>query len=477
MRQVIYLFFLGSILISQNSVNIIESEKIQYTSIDNQKCQKLSGNILIEYNNMQIKIDTAIIFEKSKLITGWGNANIYNDSIFISCDSVSVRRNEETIIFYNNIILKKDTVNINANYMEYNYEGGWITYNNGGTFKTNQLSIHSDILNYNIKTEEAHFIKNVTCNNTEYNIFSKHLITLDNIIYFEDSSKVELTDKTIYFNRGKKDNNKNTEVLYNVKVIDSNQIIKSDLLNRDITNNISYFNKNISIKIDSTINIYGDKLKQTLNQYLITKNCKISLMSSQDSIIITGDSIKINSRDDVEIIRNIQIKGEEISGQCNNMLFLNEKNIIEMIDKPVLIFKNTKLYGEKIILFNNQNELDSIYIPSKPFILSKLDSINFYNQTKGKILEGKILKNKIELLRINGNTEMKHFQTLKSKNMLGLNNIISSGIEIQLHNNSISNVKCINKIDSHYFEFNTKKAKTMDYNTLYIEGFKDEYIE
>ena len=476
MKYAIFFFLLHSVICSQNSINIIESDKLEQTIINNHICQKLSGNVLIDYLKMKIKIDTAIIYQDNTLLNGWGNVHIYNDSIDVQSDSISVLRSEGKILFYNNVLFNTDTINIETNHIEYNYVDKIVIYNQGGQVQKNKNTITSEILIYNTNTEESQFINNVISTQSDYNIYSKNIITHHNIIYFKDSSTVKTKDYIMHFNDGYHDNNKNIDLFNNVTMIDDKQIIKADFFHRDIINNENIFRKNISININEELYIYGHKLIQNQNNSNISENCHIVLINKNDSIIIKGDTISINNKDDLLIINNVTIKGNSIDGKCNTMLFLNKKNIIEMRENPILWFTNTQLTGDNILLYNKSNQLDSIYVPANPFIISKVDSVNYYNQIKGTRLEGKIVDNRIQLLKIIGNAEMKFFQKYLKKEKIGLNDIVASIINIDFKENKIYHIKCTKDIDSNYSEFHINGAQ-IGHERLYIEGFKEQYIE
>ena len=90
----------------------------------------------------------------------------------------------------------------------------------------------------------------------------------------------------------------------------------------------------------------------------------------------------------MNVIDNVAIKGEELDGNCEKMKFISNENTINMFTNPVLWFTDVQITGDTIILFRKKNQLDSIYIPSNPFIISPNDSLDYYNQIKGKFFTG-----------------------------------------------------------------------------------------
>ena len=139
----------------------------------------------------------------------------------------------------------------------------------------------------------------------------------------------------------------------------------------------------------------------------------------------------MNERNDnVDIKDNVIIAGEDLDGNCAKMEFISNDNTINMLINPVLWFTDTQITGDTIMLFREKNQLDSIYIPSNPFIISPNDSLDYYNQIKGKFLEGKFKESKIEYVKVNRNGKMKYFDNNNNNGIIGINNIEAGNIKL-----------------------------------------------
>ena len=60
-----------------------------------------------------------------------------------------------------------------------------------------------------------------------------------------------------------------------------------------------------------------------------------------------------------------------------------------MLSKPVLWTKKDQISGDTIYIYTKNETLDSIYIPTNSFIISK-ENNDLFNQIKGNKLEGKV---------------------------------------------------------------------------------------
>ena len=205
----------------------------------------------------------------------------------------------------------------------------------------------------------------------------------------------------------------------------------------------------------------------------MTNNCKIKLENNKDSTIIRGDVIVINDAEkELEVDKNVIITGDELDGKCEKMKFTSNYTSIKMLNNPVLWLNKVQLIGDEIELYTESNELDSIYIEKQPFIIYPNDSLEYYNQIKGNLLNGKFTQNKIDYINILGNGQMKYFEKNKEENhKISINNTEASKIQLKLENNNIKKVICFQEIESNQIDIQKENFSDIDPKLLYLDGF------
>lgn len=467
-------FFFCQNLCGQNDIKIIQSDQLNQLTINDTIFQKLSGNVIIEYKDFKINCANILMDEFKQEVKGWGNASIINDSIHCLTDSLIIKQFENKIYLYNNTLITINKMQINSNKIEYNYEDSELKYFDEGFVKTENYKIESNKLTHDIENEVSKFQNLVILNNNEYKILTDTLTYTDEIIHFKGETSIEDGDIIIDCMEGllKKDD---ILKIYNQTTRDfDNREIKSDTLLIDIKNNENHFNNNVEIRINPETHIFSSYAKQN-NQYLnIYNNSYIKLLNEFDSLLISGDTININNEEDkLDIINNVIIQGKELEGSCQSMQFQNEYKNIYMYTKPVLWINDIQITGSEIELYIEKNNLDSIYIPSNPFIISPYDSLYYYHQIKGKYLSGKFKEQKIEYAIVEGNSKMKYFEKHKSESsIIGLNNIEAGVLKLLFDNKKVEQVLCTNQIESNYIELDVSKRIKKNNKLLYFEDFE-----
>ena len=467
----ILLFCFSQNLFCQSTINVIESEKLNQILIKDTVFQKFSGNVIIEYSDLKIVCDTIMIDEYQHLVRGWGNTHIFNDTLSCQSDSINIKKNLDQIIFHQNTLLKTNNMEIRSNEVIYDYENDEIKYFNSGNVITTDYTINSKEFTHELNTKNSYFTKNVTLKTEDYYITSENIHQLEKKIVFSGTTKIEHIDFNINCKKGFLQKSKTLELSNGVTVDFENQSIKANILKRNIEKEENYFKDDVHVIMDEHTHIFGQELHQINNTSTITKNSYITLFNEKDTTFIKGEIIKIDQDENLSLDKNITIYNTDLQGRCTTMDFQSNEKEINMNTNPVLWLNNIQITGDKIQLYTHENNIDSIYIPTNPFIISEVDSSQYYNQIKGKELQGKLKNNQIQYANIYGNGELIYFKQ-NDKNT-SMNNVQSGHIELFFEDNSIKEVLCVDQIDSKYTEIDTIDVKK-EPNSIYLNGFKLE---
>ena len=478
-KQIIYkciiLCLFTQNIFSQKSINVIQSNQLDQIVINDTIFHKFSGNVIIEYSDLNIICDTILINQHKDLMLGWGNTSISNDTILCITDSIKMKERAKHIMFYNNSSITINDMTIYSNLIQYDYKNYTLAYVMGGHIKTQDHKIESDQFSYDLKQKTSQFYNNVNIEtNKQYNIETQEMNYTQEVMTFSGDTYIQYSEFDIVCTQGVFKPAYFLKLSKGVILNFDDKKITSNIFERDLTNNKNYFKQNVNIQFDSQTSATGHNLFQFNNVSTITDNAQIQLNNVNNSIVIKGDMIKINElQDELEIVNNIIIKGDELNGKCNNVKFTSDYTTIEMSQDPTLWLRDTQITGEKIILYRNNQQLDSIYIPEKPFIISPNDSSQYYNQIKGKLLKGRFKNDILEYIEVNGNSQMKYFDiSSKNDSTVKINNVEAGKIQLEFENNNIRKILCFDQIESNQTEINMYKNIKNQEELLYLKGFK-----
>tara|TARA_B100000902_G_C27288517_1_gene905767 strand:- start:184 stop:1644 length:1461 start_codon:yes stop_codon:yes gene_type:complete len=467
----IMFFFFYQHLWCQNPINIIQSNQLDKILINDTVFQKLSGNVIIEYTDFKIQCDTILFNEHKDKLIGWGNIIVSNSKLNCISDSINIRELDKVISFFNNTIIEIDDITIYSNYIKYNYEKNLLQYSKGGHVVNQDYKIESIEFKYNNKSKIADFNNQVKLHHEAYNIFTSKITKNNDVINFLGETIIYKDDITIKCKKGVLEEFKSFNLYTDILVESDNQSIRSNNLVVDLENNTSYFSNNVDVQINENTHLFGDNLNKFDTISTIINNSYLQLINTTDTLIIYGDTLKINNnKEELSIINNVEIDNNQLEGSCQRMEFCSNYKEIYMYTQPVLWFEDTQITGDVIELYTNKNKLDSIYITKKPFIISPIDSLDYFNQISGNTLNGKFKNQKLDYININGNSQVKYFEKNKKKDKININNIQSGKIKIQFNDNKIKELISYDQIESNYSEIDILRTKTTE-KTLYLDGF------
>ncbi len=456
---------------SQDEVKILQSNSLENHSINKQIFDMFCGNVIAEYKDHTLYCDTILISKDGRYIKA-SSKNfakiIDSEGAKIQAKKIEFFKNDTIINFTKQVLFKKKRKEIHTDYLTYNPDKKIIYYKNGGKLIEEENIISSQNGLYHTKYEFGQFLKNVKIQTNSYLIESNNL-DLDNkndIIFFNERTTIKSDNTTIEGNKGFLEKNiESIQVWGNTIIRSKERIVYSDSI---------FINNKKETKLVGDVEIHEKENMKIYCQFFFEKdgysefkgNPKIKFSSQSSNILIEGENMEMNHNDSIlSINNNSYISGDSIQGKSKQSTFDLKSEIICMINNPVIWTKKTQISGDTIYIYTKKEKLDSIYIPNNSFIISK-NINNYYNQIKGKELQGKFNNEKLEKINIKGNTVLKYFEKNDEKTeIIGLNDIICSSISIYFKNNEINNISFKSKPSAIY-----TPQKLITKNLTHIEG-------
>ena len=421
-----YLLLFSIFCFSQNEFQIIQSKTLEKRTINNEKFEILSGDIITKHKQHILYCDTMLISQKNNFIKAWGNDKVLikdTSDLIIESEKVFFFKNDSIINFKNDVLLIKGEQKIQTNNLTYNSKEKIAYYKDGGRVEYEKIIINSKNCKYEIDKESAHFSENVDLISEEYSILSEEI-------------NLNKEKKIIKFNS-------------RTEIIKDSINIKGDAgFYHEKKEHLELFG-NVIVEKSNKIHVFSEKLIDKNNISEFTIEPKMIIESEKGDFTISGQEIYINDIDSLlSVINNVYMYNDSIQGKSAQCFYNLKNKEISLIQKPVLWINKQQITGDTIFLYTKNESIDSIYIPNNPFISSKKEN-DYYNQIKGKTLSGKFSDNNIEYIDITGNSTLKYFNE-KEREIDGVNDIISNHMKIYFQNSDIEKIQFKGNPDAHY---------------------------
>jgi len=458
-----------------------------------------SKRVHLFHEGMDVWSDRAVFYKQRNFFKAYGNVVVnQGDTIEMFSNYIEYDGNKRFAVTKENVLLKNPEMTLETDTLYYNRNDEIAFYETWGIVKDSASVIKSNRGRFYMKRKKYRFLTDVEITNPEYNINSLQLDYYTDIdhAYFYGPTTIKGEDYDIYCERGFYDTNnkkgffiKNSEILYNNRIIEGDSLYFNNPLNYAAATN--------NVKLTDTVNnsiILGHyaEIFKAKDSAMITQNpIAISLVET-DSLYIHADTLVAIGPPEKRIIKgyyDVRIYKKDLSGKADSIHVNKETGLTKLMRKPltkrqlqrltpneiskknpVLWSGESQMTGDIIHLISNTKteELDSLKILNNSFVVEKDTlGIDNYNQIKGINLYGKFVENSLKTIHVIKNTEMIYYlYDDDTQDLVGIDKSICSALQMDIEDNAIDQIT--------YFtepEGNVYPEKELPKNARQLRGF------
>lgn len=472
-------FLLSSFLYAQ------EGKEVQFTSdrsrVDQEKypdafiLSKVQNQVYFIHEGIEVWCDRAIFYQTDDFFKAYGNVRMkQGDTVNMTSKYAEYNGTTQFAFASEDVVLTTPSNKLTTDSLFFNRINQEAFYRSGGTVKDSASTITSEIGRYFMDQEKLSFRQNVKVRNPEYNIDSDYLdfYSEKGHAYLYGPSTITSETSVVYCERGFYDTrNDNGFFVKNSKIDYENRKLEGDSIFFDRPSGFASASNNI--KVTDTINqsvITGHyaELFRKKDSLFIAKNPLVAMKQQNDSVFIASDTLMITGEVDQRQLRafyDARIFKSDLSGKADSIHSSERTGITKLIRDPVLWSGESQITGDTIFLISNTEteELDSLKVFYNAFMIKK-DSIEGFNQIKGKELYGLLKNNEIYQVNVIKNTESLFYLRDETTDLMGINKSLSARIKIVLEDQEIVDLYYYTNVDSDtypssVFPENEKKLK------------------
>jgi len=432
---------------------------------------KVENQVYFKHDGIEVWCDNAVFYKQANFFKAYGNIRMQQgDSVSMTSNYAEYNGDTEFAFASGNVKMKRPQTTLETDSLFFDRIKQQAYYRSGGKVTDTASVLTSTIGRYFMEEDKYSFVNDVVVTNPEYKINSEQLdfYSENGHAYLYGPSTIESETSTVYCERGfydtRADNGyfvKNSQINYD------NRILKGDSLYFNRENSFASATNNIRV-IDTINNsrvsghyaeVYRDK-----DSVFITKKALAASLQDRDTLFIHSDTIMITGKPEHRILRgfyDVRIfkedqTGENImSGRSDSIYSDQPTGLTKLINlsskgnaKPVLWSGENQMTGDSIHLQSNPKteQLDSLLVFDNAFLIQK-DTIEGYNQLKGKILTGYFRQNELYEVVIDKNTETLNYMRNSENELIGINTTLASSIKIYFENQQIDYIDYLNSVD------------------------------
>ncbi len=444
----------------QNGKTFVHIEHADYQVYDEsygKDAERLIGDVVLRQDSAYFYSDSAHFNEKTRYFDGFGHVHIkVNDTTDIFSETCKYSGDIKIAELFDNVVLKDDSTVLKTNYMTYDRNQHLATYPRHGTITRNDKKLVSRKGYYRDDIQVAYFRKDVVVtmpkcrmitDTLEYRLNEEKMFFYGpTTIYYDDNVLVgnygwyDAQNDIAYLDKGASLSNKGYSIASDSMFYDR----KSD------------FAKAMSnVFIEDTVNkaiVEGNysEMWKTLGKSFVTDSVRMRYFADKDTLYLHSDTLFVfmdtvaEKVESVLAYYNVRFYRRDLQGKCDSLNYNVADSCAKMRVEPVVWAENSQLRGDSINIVIADKAIDSVLLYPNGFIIQK-DTIEGFNQIKGKVMTAYFKKNELDHVYDDGNAETVYWLREEDGSMIGVNVSQSVAMDIKIEKNQIVRIKYFKK--------------------------------
>lgn len=465
-------------------IHIEDADVLKIIDRKGKKVQQLIGNAILRQDSTYFYCDTATLDNENNLHAAGGVHINFSDSVHLYGDYLNYSGNTRIAVLDSNVRLVDRRATLYTDHLEYDRNLSVAYYFTGGRIVDDQNELTSKTGRYYNQLKEFFFKDSVVVTNPDYVMYADTLRynTSTEVVYIEGPTDIVGKDDHIYSEKGWYDTrNDLAELTLNNRITHQEQLLKGNWIFYDREREYGKAVGNVWLK-DTAQNLIleggiGEFYRAAGKVSYLTDSARAILIESADSLFLHADSLLMvmdSARKAKYLFAYHRMKffRDDLQGMCDSLVYRIQDSVIAMLKNPVLWSEESQLTADSIWMFLSDNRIDSMMLFNLSLIVSR-DSTESYNQIKGKRMTAYFRDNELFKIKVDGNAETIYFVREETRELIGINRSISSGMVIMIEDNQIRKTLYLDLPDATmYPEDDLPKAERLLRDFKWLEEYR-----
>lgn len=448
----IFIFLTGTTLAQKKStINVERTDVQRYDAKLGKNKERLIGGVIFRQEGTRFYCDSAHLNRKKNNFEAFGNVHIVvNDTLDIYGNRLYYEGDTKIAELFDSVrLIDKNTV-LTTEHLVYNRNTKVAYYDVGGKIVNKDNTLISRKGYYTTSSKIFYFREDVVLTNPDSETYSDTLIynTNTEVAYFHGPTVIRGEESIIYTEDGWYDTrNDLSKLLKRPSINNSDQTISADSL---IYNNLTYYGQAYgNVVISDTVHdvlikgMYGEMWDNKGISY-ITDSAVAITYEETDSLFIHSDTMWVyfdKEKNAKRLLSYYDVKffREDMQGLCDSLVYTMNDSTIRLYQLPVLWSGENQLTADSISIVIRNNQADSLIMYNSSFIIS-YDTLDSYNQIKGKNMIGYFKDNELVKINVDGNAQTVYYVREADGYLIGVNLAESSTMTIRLKDNKLKTI-------------------------------------
>ena len=485
---------------NKKEIHILRADRLHFEERDTSgQYQSLAGNVVVKQQTTTFTCDSAVINKKQNILEAFGHVHINDaDSIHTYTDYLKYLGNEKKAYLNKNVRLTDGKGVLTTPALIYDLSTKTGTYSTGGKLVSGQTVLTSTEGSYYGETRDVFFRRNVVLLNPDYRVKTDTLLYNLNsdVTTFITKTQIVTGTTIIHASDGYYDHRNNKSYFSKRPVIrDGCQLLIADQVVRVDTLGQASGDVYYRDSCQGMTLLSNDLRFNTKNKSAIATQKPVAILTrNQDSLFIAADTLfsgkitdmvnrKIpvitdssyhlpdlakdtNTNRYLEAYSHVKIYSDSLQAVGDSLFYSSRDSAFRLFKKPVVWAQDNQITGDTIYLFTKNKKPGRVYVFENALAINKLSG-DYYNQVRGRTLNGLFRQGEIELFRAKGNAESIYYGQDENNRFIGVNKVRSDVIDTYFVNKKPQKVTFIAGVEG-----DALPMGHINHKEIRLKGFK-----
>ncbi len=457
---------------AKKQIFIINSERLNYKKIDSvTEFQSAVGNVIIRQGNTLFYCDSVVLNKTQNMLEAFGHVHINDaDSVHTYSDYLKYTGNDKKAYLNGNVKLTDGKGVLTTNELLYDLNTKIGIYTTGGKVVNNKTVLTSKEGYYYGETRDVYFKKNVFLVDTNYTVKTDTLLynTYSDIATFIVPAEITSgAHRKIFTKEGYYDlKNKKAYFGSRPEIQDSTTFLVADKVANDDSTGFGEASGNVIYEDTAQhVTIYADNLKSNRKEgsFLATEKPVMVIKQDQDSIFIAADTLysaklselrkyrkvpvisdSLPARDSAqtdqdstnrffEAYYHVRIFSDSLQAVGDSLFYSGEDSVFRLFKSPVVWAQENQIIGDTIYLYTLNKKPKRMHVFENALLINKVGA-SYFNQVKGRTINGYFKDGNINYMRAKGNAESIYYAQDDYNKYIGVNRATADVIDMYFEN-------------------------------------------
>lgn len=442
-----------------NRINIDSTDVFHFATFgkDSIRIRKLLGNVCLSQDSTTLYCDSAYQFIDSNYVEAFSNVRIVMNTHMpdsmrrtIKSDRLTFNGNTKIIDFWDHVVLRDKDITLTTPRLTYYRIEDYAEYLQGGVIVNDSNTLTSNKGYYYPKDDMAYFKDEVVLVNPDFVLTTDTLgyNTETKVAFFMAPTVVKDSVNDMYTEDGYYDTENDFVLLtQNASIGDTSYTLFGDTIQYDQLKDLGKAMGHVKVvQKDTSMTIFGKyaEFQSKTEASFVTDSAFAIQRMDDDTLYLFADTLTsykdtVTDKRYFEAYNDAYFFMNELQGVCDSLVYWYDDSLMFFYKRPALWSDASQITGDTIIIQLKGGGIDSMSIPSSPFIITQEDTVG-YDQIKGKELHAKFNLKKLQTMWIFGNSESIYYTKDDKEQYIGMNKARCTDMTVDFKDNKPSKI-------------------------------------